>query len=295
MLFPMKEKVMLFLPKLSESSALSRNQGQISIVLSGKRQAFTLIELLVVIAIIAILAAILFPVFARAREKARQAACLSNQKQIGLAVMQYTSDYDGFYPMRYGGACPPDCENAKVRSWKNMLMPYIRNFDVFRCPSNPTAMQPDSIGTAATNKVGVFPGGYAMYLPDAWLCSQFGNGCGFPQSDAGIPAPANSLLILEHSYRWPDTGPYLGYVEPAPSTNPNIQPGPSTWNSGHSKNRCNIIYMDGHVKFKYLRQTFDETGSPPLNEWRFSQQIATDRNILWTMTLRDNLRLYPND
>src|SRR4026209_2705707 len=83
------------------------------------RQVFTLIELLVVIAIIAILAAILFPVFAKAREKARQAACMSNFKQIGTATLMYVQDYDGYYPVRYGGACPPDCENNKTRSWKN--------------------------------------------------------------------------------------------------------------------------------------------------------------------------------
>jgi prepilin-type N-terminal cleavage/methylation domain-containing protein/prepilin-type processing-associated H-X9-DG protein len=256
--------------------------------------AFTLIELLVVIAIIAILAAILFPVFAQAREKARQTGCLSNMKQIGLATMAYIQDYDEMYPMRYGGACPPDCENNKVRSWKNMLFPYIKSYDVFKCPSNPAAQQFDSIGTSATDKTGAFPGGYAMWLPDAWLSGQLGNGAGYPQSQAGIPAVADALLILETSYRWPDTGPYLGYSEPAPN-DPNIVPGRSSWNSGHSKNRCNIIYMDGHVKYKYLRQTFEERGFPPLNEWRFSEAIAQERGLMWMFTLRENLRMYPND
>ena len=259
-----------------------------------KPAGFTLIELLVVIAIIAILAAILFPVFAKAREKARQTACLSNMKQIGTGVMMYVQDYDELYPMRYGGACPPDCENDKTRSWKNMIVPYIKNYEIYRCPSNPSGRQLDAVGNGHANQVGVFAGGYAMWLPDAWLSSQIGNGAGYPQSLAGVPAPADHLLILEHSYRWPDTGPYLGYQEPAPN-DPNIVPGPSSWNSGHSKNRCNIIYMDGHVKFKYLKQTFEERGSPPLNEWRFSQQIANDRGIQWMFTLRDNLQNYPND
>jgi prepilin-type N-terminal cleavage/methylation domain-containing protein/prepilin-type processing-associated H-X9-DG protein len=262
----------------------------------SRKRGFTLIELLVVIAIIAILAAILFPVFARAREKARQTACMSNMKQLGTATLMYVQDYDGFYPMRYGGACPPDCESNKQRSWKNMLLPYIRNHGIFKCPSNPTAQQFDTIGNAATDKTNAFAGGYAMWLPDGpWLVQQLGNGAGYPQNDAGVPAVANSLLIVEHSYRHADTGPYLGYVEPAPSNDPSVQPGPSTWNSGHSKNRCNIMYMDGHVKYKYLKQTFEETGSPPLNEWRFSQQIATDRGLEWMFALRDHLRNYPND
>ena len=87
------------------------------------RSAFTLIELLVVIAIIAILAAILFPVFARARENARRSSCQSNLKQIGLGVLQYTQDYDEFYPMfiQYGGT------NATQQGWAQVIQPYIKS------------------------------------------------------------------------------------------------------------------------------------------------------------------------
>ncbi len=87
-----------------------------------RRAGFTLIELLVVIAIIAILAAILFPVFARARDKARQTSCLSNVKQISLALMMYAQDNDETYP-RTGGA------------WWQPLMPYVKNEQVFRTPA----------------------------------------------------------------------------------------------------------------------------------------------------------------
>lgn len=94
-----------------------------------QRSAFTLIELLVVIAIIAILAAILFPVFAQAREKARQASCLSNEKQLGLAVLQYVQDYDEAYP---GGLQ----NDWYADSWARVVQPYIKSVDVFRCPDD---------------------------------------------------------------------------------------------------------------------------------------------------------------
>ena len=101
-----------------------------------RASAFTLVELLVVIAIIAILAAILFPVFARARENARRASCLSNLKQIGIGFMQYTQDYDENGPMTSmsGGMM-----SMGAYSWTTSTQPYIKSVQVFRCPSDSAA------------------------------------------------------------------------------------------------------------------------------------------------------------
>src|ERR1051325_2688168 len=92
-------------------------------VAPGGPRGFTLIELLVVIAIIALLAAILFPVFAQARDKARQPTCLSNMRQIGTAMLIYLQDYDEFYPTVHSGA------------YLVLIQPYVKNLDVWRCPS----------------------------------------------------------------------------------------------------------------------------------------------------------------
>ena len=104
-----------------------------------QRRGFTLIELLVVIAIIAILAAILFPVFARAREKARQTSCLSNVKQIALATIMYTQDYDETLPRYYRPTVDPveypDGSMHTGIEWQAALYPYINNTQIFNCPS----------------------------------------------------------------------------------------------------------------------------------------------------------------
>ncbi|RYX86740.1 DUF1559 domain-containing protein [bacterium] len=107
------------------------------------RSAFTLIELLVVIAIIAILAAILFPVFARARENARKTSCLSNEKQIGLAMLQYIQDYDERYPVQDEHTTPP-------YMWYKPVQPYVKSAQVFRCPSATDAAHNDTSVNAPT-------------------------------------------------------------------------------------------------------------------------------------------------
>ncbi|MES2463143.1 MAG: prepilin-type N-terminal cleavage/methylation domain-containing protein, partial [Armatimonadota bacterium] len=110
------------------------------------QNAFTLIELLVVIAIIALLAAILFPVFSQAREKGRQATCLANMKQMGLAFGQYLTDFDSQYPTcdndkaKISGEPPdpetPDADGPPEHDWHIVLQPYVKEYGILRCPSD---------------------------------------------------------------------------------------------------------------------------------------------------------------
>src|SRR5688572_30477323 len=94
-----------------------------------KRSAFTLIELLVVIAIIALLAAILFPVFARARENARRSSCSSNLRQIAITIKQYVQDYDSRYPQASMS------EDEAPFGWADAVQPYLKNIQLYQCPS----------------------------------------------------------------------------------------------------------------------------------------------------------------
>ena len=196
------------------------------------RQGFTLIELLVVIAIIAILAAILFPVFAQARAKARQASCLSNLKQIGTSTLMYTQDYDEtFYPHRFncgtgGGAnqvCPqyvdgngnrvPEAQKYSGGSefryyWIHMLQPYVKNYQLFACPSAIGAFTPTSPGTGPTcygqGCTGTAYGGQNSYgHNDVWLSpSQAYNGSTnvITVSQASVPRVASTILVVDATY-----------------------------------------------------------------------------------------------
>lgn len=113
------------------------------------RRGFTLIELLVVIAIIAILAAILFPVFAKAREKARQTSCLSNLKQLGLAMLSYCQDYDEMMPKEYWGSTSSYLWPNNTTSpgmWIPSVYPYVKNTQMLNCPSNSSTWNGGYIG-----------------------------------------------------------------------------------------------------------------------------------------------------
>ncbi len=123
---------------MKKFSQTSRN------VITSQKKAFTLIELLVVIAIIAILAAILFPVFARARENARRSSCQSNLKQIGLGVFQYIQDYDEKFPLAVTGST--SVTSTPPVGWADSIQPYLKSTQIFQCPSESTS--PSSVPTA---------------------------------------------------------------------------------------------------------------------------------------------------
>ena len=165
-------------------------------------RAFTLIELLVVIAIIAILAAILFPVFAKAREAARRTACLSNCKQIAIAMSMYVQDNDSAYPPR--PVLPPGtagipCKPCRMVDWRVYAMPYVKNTGIFVCPSDtgiPTVLtnEPMNLAAPRPNRLADFLGD-ATYAPMGSYClnvvlQRIG-------SEAAIPRPAETYMGAE--------------------------------------------------------------------------------------------------
>ena len=208
-------------------------------------KAFTLIELLVVIAIIAIISAILFPVFAKVREKARQTSCASNEKQLGLAIMQYVQDFDETYPRKefyYDG---------QYVSWRQVVFAYTKSTQVYNCPSNPISA---TDGNAAITINGVsYPfirGGYAIN-------GHFGDDNSFNMSTttAMVQSPASKIIVSECRYSW---NIYMGGSDNW--TNANGSAANGGW-AGHIG--CgNYIFSDGHVKAMNPVAT-----TSPLNMW----------------------------
>jgi prepilin-type N-terminal cleavage/methylation domain-containing protein/prepilin-type processing-associated H-X9-DG protein len=223
-----------------------------------KRKGFTLIELLVVIAIIAILAAILFPVFARARENA---SCQSNLKQIGLGIMQYTQDYDEKYPYglkgpNWSGWFPVEYNVL----WPNRIFPYVKSSQLFACPSSPVNKLPMEGGQADAASIGSptdIPASYAANFrvltiphpdPTTILAQRLSN----------VQTPAQKIMVAETGITgaavgWPDWG----------------GGGSANWRNDMAGNGFkghlgmgNFLFADGHVKAMKPGAT-----NTPFNMW----------------------------
>ena len=265
----------------------------------GKRTgAFTLIELLVVIAIIAILAAILFPVFAQAREKARQTSCLSNEKQMGLGVLQYVQDYDEMFPKAQS---KDQYNNGWANSWAIVTQPYVKSYAVFRCPSDPDTELVNSTWNWAGVGISYTVNMDSNYVGSTWIrYGPFGMGSGAPGdfwvydslSLADINRAADSIMIAErhngdlrtlnapcnctnyHSgFNRLSWAPALSGASakipngtlPTTAAYPN---GPNGAVSGRHGEMANFIFTDGHVKAMKPAATNPDPVNRPLdNLW----------------------------
>lgn len=201
------------------------------------RRGFTLIELLVVIAIIAILAAILFPVFAKAREKARQSSCLSNLKQIGLGFMQYAQDYDETLPTDW---VDPGNNWATHWSWRAMLTPYIKNTQIFSCPSDSRTYSGALAGQCVQGEGGIAAsyGDNTMHYAGAAPTPPGIMYCRMGQ----IALPAQLILAGDSSngsHQISSMSDTLGFVLDAAT-----YPGAYRHNDG-----ANYCFADGHAKW----------------------------------------------
>ena len=193
---------------MSLSRTFRRSLKHSSLNRTPRRSAFTLIELLVVIAIIAILAAILFPVFAQAREKARQATCASNLKQFMLAIIQYTQDYDEKMPLAIThvnqiGPYTAKANNVNEFGIHMELMPYVKSSQVFRCPDDSGFVEQ---GTSAGFKVPV-----GVLVGEAYGSSyRFApeNFSQFPDTTPGFAAPYKYKIIDSEDKIGAPGGPY---------------------------------------------------------------------------------------
>ncbi|MEJ5253705.1 MAG: DUF1559 domain-containing protein [Chthonomonadetes bacterium] len=235
-----------------------------------RSNGFTLIELLVVIAIIAILAAILFPVFAQARESARQTSCTSNQKQLALGVLMYAQDYDETFPMSAYLANP-----TTVIAVYDMVAPYLKNTQIFVCPSyNPGIDWQSRLAGLGLTYGGTFR--YTGYVPNLGL---FGESfCPYlpkrtpPASLGGLPQPAETIMFFD------------GYLKQLSSV------GQMEFYSflGYARHKEGLVlnFADGHAK--WFRYNGIPTGGatpagslrPTYYSWRSTEPLRNNEAAL---------------
>ena len=223
------------------------------------RNAFTLIELLVVIAIIALLAAILFPVFGRARENARRSSCQSNLKQIGVGIMQYVQDYDSTMPQLhyYDGS----------NRWTDTLQPYFKSYQLLRCPSDTNTNEP----APGTNNSSYSANGLGIQHPinqgtSPWSSSTWtGAVTNRWVTQAYIPTPSTTVMMADGiDSCWEINNIATTTV----SINSSVEPRQfGEWRERHLET-INTLWADGHVKAVKLevlakRSTTTTTASWP--------------------------------
>lgn len=252
----------------------------------ARRRAFTLIELLVVIAIIAILAAILFPVFAQAREAARKTSCLNNTKQFGTATMMYVQDYDELYPL----SVYPETSTGSPRAFSvyDAVLPYTKNVGILQCPSGreendwlalitqgpPTGCFSGALGgTTGAFRYVSYNANYAVFqegVPNPY----FGASATPPTAMAALARPAETTIFYDGYLCGPlCSGAYgsaCGFNSPI--TVPNKKP--------RHHEGVSAAYADGHAKFQKARQR-------PDGIWVVAGGPYDGRTELWGI-VRDN-------
>lgn len=246
----------------------------------ANRVAFTLIELLVVIAIIAILAAILFPVFARAREKARQASCMSNLRQMSSAFAMYTQDNDERLPRASNNIL---VNNMSMNyRWMHQIMAYVQNTQIFVCPSRSNFVFNGMLATTGGY-------GYNSLFLDTWPPGTGG------QPIAAIAAPAETLMVGESCWPGrfrirPDSATVTTWVVPnspawvnGAATITPVTPGAPCQSTDQYRldwrhsDRANFLFVDGHVKVL----TPADTERQAATEGGIALTLPAERYLLW--------------